>query len=212
MGSFADPILQVPDKCCPIHTFFSIQSSRESSVNRSSDVGDIMWSIISSNDGWFIMPNAIWTASLSRARSRLLLKYLQSIEGWMLGSLVVNVISPDPSANSSIHVSRMPSSAKGSPPRGVEKDDGNICMSLRSSDPVAVYLSNVCIRGARGSKGKLSLVLARIATRGWSLRFCPTPGISLITGIACVFNRSAGPIPDSISICGEPIAPADNII
>ena len=77
-----------------------------------------------------------------------------------------NLISPDPSANSNIQVNRIPSSANGSPPKGVEKDEGNIWISFRSSDPDAVYLRSVCIRGASGSKGKSSLVLALIATRG----------------------------------------------
>ena len=45
-------------------------------------------------------------------------------------------------------------------------------------------------------------------TAGWSDRFAPTPGLSASTVMPCERRWSAGPIPDSMSSCGLPIAPA----
>ncbi len=45
-------------------------------------------------------------------------------------------------------------------------------------------------------------------TYGWSWRFSPTPGRSWLTGTPTERRWSAGPIPESSSSCGEPIAPA----
>src|SRR3974377_806853 len=42
----------------------------------------------------------------------------------------------------------------------------------------------------------------------WSCRLAPTPGLSSTTGIPNFVSCSAGPMPDSIMRCGEPIAPA----
>ena len=42
------------------------------------------------------------------------------------------------------------------------------------------------------------------------LEMRPTLGIFLTTGIPCWRSTSPGPSPESIMICGEPIAPADN--
>ena len=42
----------------------------------------------------------------------------------------------------------------------------------------------------------------------WSCRFFPTPGRSQIGSIPFAFNSCASPMPESMRICGEPMAPA----
>ena len=42
----------------------------------------------------------------------------------------------------------------------------------------------------------------------WSWRFCPTPGTSATTSIPCSRRWFAGPMPDTINNCGDPIVPA----
>ena len=76
------------------------------------------------------------------------------------------VNSPAPTANSIMHVNRIPSPSRGSPPIGEEKDDWRICMSFRSLDPSAVYLNASCVRGADGSNGKSSFTFTGILTLG----------------------------------------------
>ena len=49
-----------------------------------------------------------------------------------------NLISPEPLADSMMQVKRIPSISYGSPPNGVENEDGRICMSFLRSDPEAV--------------------------------------------------------------------------
>jgi hypothetical protein len=45
-------------------------------------------------------------------------------------------------------------------------------------------------------------------TSGWSCRCAPTPGRSSATGMPCWRRCSAGPMPESISSCGDWMAPA----
>ena len=47
---------------------------------------------------------------------------------------------------------------------------------------------------------------------GWSRRFLPTPGRSASTGILISRRWLAGPMPDNISCCGDPTAPAHKMI
>ncbi len=46
---------------------------------------------------------------------------------------------------------------------------------------------------------------------GWSTMLRPTPGRSEMTSTPCDCRCSAGPIPDSIRICGEEMVPPDRI-
>src|SRR5438045_545106 len=45
----------------------------------------------------------------------------------------------------------------------------------------------------------------------WSCRLAPTPGASTRTSIPCSASCCAGPMPESISSCGELSAPPDRI-
>ena len=50
--------------------------------------------------------------------------------------------------------------------------------------------------------------LTTITTSTWSCRFSPTPGRSCTTGDAVLAQVAGGPMPESMSSCGEPNAPA----
>ena len=93
-------------------------------------------------------------------------------------------------------------------PSCVEDDSGCINMSLRSLDPPAVYFRLTWILGASGSCMNSGLVRHVVDTCGWSRRFWPTPGESTITGMSNSRRWSAGPMPESISVCGVHSAPA----
>ena len=81
-------------------------------------------------------------------------------------------------------------------------------------DPSAVYLSVTCPLGFIFGLDSITpgLVCQVIAISGWSRRFCPTPGESMRVLILCSSRCSSGPIPESISIWGDAIAPAARII
>jgi hypothetical protein len=55
------------------------------------------------------------------------------------------------------------------------------------------------------------VVLNTTSVEIWSWRCWPTPGRSRSTFTPAAFSTSAGPMPDSMSICGEPIAPPERM-
>ena len=64
-------------------------------------------------------------------------------------------------------------------------------------------------RSTRRSRSSVTPPRARCSTRTsrWSCKPCPTPGRSMRTGRPWASSAAAGPMPDSISSCGELTAP-----
>ncbi len=83
---------------------------------------------------------------------------------------------------------------------------------LEVSGPECRYLQRPSWDGPACSHRPVVLGVCHMAlTTGWSERLAPTPGLSATTRMPCSMSCSAGPMPDSRSRCGLPIAPADRI-
>ena len=81
-------------------------------------------------------------------------------------------------------------------------------MSFSRGEPSAVYLARSWALATCRRRSNSGLVAHRMLMSGWSDRFCPTPGASISVSMPCSPRWSDGPTPESMRICGDPIAPA----
>ncbi len=91
-------------------------------------------------------------------------------------------------------------------------------MAGGASQPLDIWTPTL-YRGSKGAALTSSWVptfsrgLRRrlVVKRGWSFRFFPSSGRSLMTGIESLESSILGPIPERRRVFGESIAPAERI-